>query len=475
MVKEKKRVGKKKPSFFIFLLLFLIGSSIALLISAIYLIYQFENSSKDKVYPGVRIDGVAFGGKSPEEVERYFKEKSIPFTRLKFTLLFEDKIATLSGTDLNISFDEKLSSVQAYSIGRSGNFFSDIYQKWQAATSGINLPSNIKVNLEYLDETLNQLAANIDLPAYDALFQFEQGKVMAFKPSKSGRKLNVDKTKQIITSHINSLVKQVNDPPQEIVIELPVDTLIPKVTTENSNSYGIKELLGTGTSKFAGSITGRIHNIELAASRIHGRLIPPGSTFSFNDTLGDVSAATGFQPAYIIKEGRTVLGDGGGVCQVSTTLFRAALKSGLPIVERYPHAYRVSYYEQDSSPGIDATVFSPTHDLKFKNDTSSHILIQAKPDMPNYNLAFEIYGTKDGRIVEMTKPVILSQTPPPPDLFQDDPTLSKGVVKQVDWKAWGAKVTFDYQVVRNGEILTKTTFFSNFKPWQAVFLKGTKE
>jgi vancomycin resistance protein YoaR len=124
---------------------------------------------------------------------------------------------------------------------------------------------------------------------------------------------------------------------------------------------------------------------------------------------------------------------------------------------------------------MDATVFSPTHDLKFKNDTANYILIQAKTDIPNYTLVFEIYGTKDDRTVEITKPVILSQSPPPPDLYQDDPTLPKGTIKQVDWKAWGAKVTFNYKVTRNGENITEETFFSNFKPWQAVFLKGTKE
>lgn len=423
----------------------------------------------------MKIDGLSFGGKSPAEVESYFAQKSKPFSQLRLTFIFEDKIATLSGEELKIAFDGKLLAVQAYSIGRSGYIFSDVYQKWRAATTGINLPSVIKMNNNLLDEMLNRLGSSIDIAAKDALFQFESGKVTLFRTSESGRMLNEKQTKQLVYSYILALSREEPISPQEIVITLPVETVSPRITTEDSNKFGIRQLLGVGSSKFVGSIAGRVHNIELAASRINGHLVPPGVIFSFNDTLGDVSTATGFQPAYIIKEGRTVLGDGGGVCQVSTTLFRAVLNSGLSIVERHFHSYRVSYYEQDSPPGLDATVFAPSYDLKFKNDTLNYILIQAKTDKQNYSLTFEIYGTNDGRKVDLTKPVILSQTPPPPDLYQDDPTLPKGVVKQVDWKAWGAKVSFDYKVTRNDEVTAQQSFFSNFQPWQAVFLRGTRE
>jgi vancomycin resistance protein YoaR len=472
MVKEKKQKKIKRPLLLTIFAFFLIGSLLGLLVLIATGVFYFEKKYQEKVYPGVRIDGLSFGGKTEKEVELYFEEKSKPLSQLSINLTFEDKIATLSGSDLSVSFDGKLLGIQAYSIGRSKHFFSNIYQKWQAVTSGINLPKVLRMNNDIIDETLNNLAIDIDISPQDALFQFENGKVTLFKLSKPGRRLDQNEMKQLIKSYISALGNQDYINPQPVTFPLSVKTLLPQISTENSNNLGIKELIGRGTSKFVGSIAGRIHNIDLAASKLNGHLIPPGAIFSFNDTLGDVSAATGFQPAYIIKEGRTVLGDGGGVCQVSTTLFRAALYSGLPIVERHAHAYRVSYYEQDSGPGLDATVFAPTHDLKFKNDTPSHILIQAKTDLPNYTLAFELYGTSDERQAEITKPVILSQTPPPDDLYQDDPTLPKGVVKQVDWKAWGAKVNFDYKVIRNGEIIYQQSFFSNFKPWQAVYLRG---
>lgn len=474
MVKKKaiKNQSKSWLKVVVILIILLFTGSITVIIISFY---RFEKEYKGKIYPGVRIDNILFDGKTSSEVENFFVEKSKPFSKIAVMIAFENKLATISGQALNISYDAKLSSVQAYSIGRSGNTLSDIYLKWRAMTDGINLTSVFRINMEIIDETLTSLASSIDISSQDALFQFDKGKVTSFRLSKTGRKLDKEQTKQLILSYITKLAdneSQLNGIISVIPIVYPVN---PAITTENSNSLGIKELLAVGTSKFAGSIASRIHNIELATSRINGRLIPPNSIFSFNDALGDVSAATGFQPAYIIKDGRTVLGDGGGVCQVSTTLFRAILNAGLSIVERYPHSYRVSYYEQGFPPGLDATVFAPSYDLKFKNDTKNHILIQAIFDRKNYTLAFEFYGTSDGRQAEITKPVILSQIAPPEDLYQDDPTLPRGVVKQVDWRAWGAKVVFNYKVKRDNETITDDTFTSKYQPWQAVFLKGTRE
>jgi vancomycin resistance protein YoaR len=149
------------------------------------------------------------------------------------------------------------------------------------------------------------------------------------------------------------------------------------------------------------------------------------------------------------------------------------LDSGLPIIERNPHSYRVSYYEQDSGPGIDATVYSPYVDLKFKNNTPNHLLIQTDINTSSYFLSFEIYGTPDGRKVTMTDPVILSSTPPPEDKYVDDPSLPQGEIEQIEHKAWGAKVSFDYKVIKDNFVIYEKTFYSNYRPWQAVYLRGT--
>ena len=324
-------------------------------------------------------------------------------------------------------------------------------------------------NQDEIKSWASELSLIINRDPQNASFRFSEGKVAEFKPAKEGKKLEEDQTVDLIVKDLEKLEEnQIQD-----AINLPITTSQPIIKTADVNSLGIKELVGRGVSSFRGSISSRIHNINLASSRLNGLLIPPEEVFSFNQALGDVSRSTGYQEAYIIKDGRTVLGDGGGVCQVSTTLFRAALDTGLPIVERKAHAYRVSYYEQGSSVGLDATVFSPTADLKIKNDTPAYLLIQTYFDQKNYRLTFEIYGASDGRSVSISKSRMWDQSPPPPDLYQDDPTLPTGQIKQIDWKSWGAKASFDYRVNRFGEVLQNRTFYSNYRPWQAIYLRGT--
>lgn len=319
-------------------------------------------------------------------------------------------------------------------------------------------------------ETVESLAEGINRKPQNATFKFEEGVVKEFRAAKDGWTVEEEK---LIERIVDSWKKILED--EEVVIEVPLEKSKPEVTTAEVNDLGIEELIGKGDSTFYHSIANRIHNIGLAARRVSGTLVKPGEVFSLIETLGEVSSATGYRSAWVISNGRTELGDGGGVCQVSTTLFRAALNTGLPIMERHPHSYRVAYYEQDSPPGIDATVFAPRVDLKFKNNTPGHILIQAVVDESNRYLAFEIYGTDDGRRVTISEPRVWGQTPPPPPLYEDDPTLPEGQIRQIDWAAWGAKTSFDYKVSKNGEVLTEETFYSNYQPWQAVYLRGTKK
>jgi len=294
--------------------------------------------------------------------------------------------------------------------------------------------------------------------------------VREFAPAKDGVKVKEELLKEMIVGNLRTLETSEE---KILNIDVPFEATSPEIKTGDVNDMGIKELIGRGSSRFRGSISSRIYNLTLAASRFNGILIEPGEVFSFNQVLGEVSAETGYKQAYIIKDGRTELDDGGGVCQVSTTFFRAVLDTGLPVIERRAHAYRVGYYEQDSLVGFDATVYEPTTDFKFKNNTPGHLLIQTYSNTSTASLVFEIYGTSDNRTVVTTKPVITNVTPPPEDLYVDDPSLPEGTIKQIDWKAWGAKVWFDYEVTRDGETIYEKTFYSNYKPWQTIYLRGT--
>ena len=316
-----------------------------------------------------------------------------------------------------------------------------------------------------------QLALGVNRPAENAYLHFVRpGKVEEFKPAKSGYEVkNAELTRLVIDA-----LGRLEGGSLAEVVNLPVLTTEPEVKTGEANGLGIKELIGRGESWFSGSITNRIYNLRKSAEELNGVLVAPGEIFSFNKAVGEVSAATGYRQAYIIKEGKTILGDGGGVCQVSSTLFRAVLAAGLPIPERTAHAYRVHYYEEKYQVGFDATVFQPSPDFKFTNDTPAYILIQTEFDEKSKHLVFNLYGTSDGRKVETSKSRVWDQTPPPPDLYQDDPTLPVGKVAQTEHAAWGAKVAFDWKVTRGEEVLQERTFYSVYRPWQAVYLRGTK-
>ena len=338
-----------------------------------------------------------------------------------------------------------------------------------ARPGGSSKRLTVKLDETKVEELTREIAKSIDQPTANATLDFDGSRVTNFKPAQNGLVLDQVKTKEILLENI--LAK---DTGVRVSVELPVSITNAKIANLEINKLGIVELLGSGVSYFAGSIPNRVFNIGLGASLITGSIVKPGEVFSFNQLVGPVSPEQGFKQAYVIKKDRTVLDDGGGICQVSTTTFRAALNAGLPIVKRTAHAYRVSYYEQRGfKPGFDATIFSPSVDLQFKNDTSHHILVQARVDKANAKIEVDIYGTGDGRQVEISDSVVSNVKPAPEPLYQDDPSLPKGTTKQVDFKAVGANVVFNRKVYKGDKVIIEDTFRSNFRPWQAVYLVGT--
>ncbi len=452
---------------------FLTGATLALMLIFSFGLFAYEKIYENKIYPGVYLNNIDFGGKTKEEVIDFFTYKNSLIDKTNFVLTSDYGIATISAKQINFGYDANLSAEQAYSIARSKNKLSNLSLILQAYIKGVYLPTTHIYDQAKFEEIIKPISEKIEKKPVDAVFKFGNNRVSTFTPSSSGQTVDVEG----LNNKINSLALNIisSTKPQVIIIPIPIKIIEPKITTDKVNNLGIKELIGEGHSLFYHSIPSRIYNINLAQGRINGVLVAPGEVFSFDKTLGDVSAFTGYKQAYIIQNGKTLLGDGGGVCQVSTTFFRALLDAGLPITERNAHAYRVGYYEEDSPPGIDATIYVPTVDLKFKNDTGNYILIQSEVDLNNLSLSFYLYGTKDGRKVTMTKPVVTNQKPPPEPLYQDDPTLPKGEVKQTDFAAWGANVYFTRTVTKDNKEIINDKFTSIYRPWQAIFLRGTKE
>lgn len=251
----------------------------------------------------------------------------------------------------------------------------------------------------------------------------------------------------------------------QISFRLPARYTPPSPSLKELHALGIREHLATGETDFKGSSRERTHNLLLASSKLDGLLIPKG-TFSFNQALGPVTEEEGYLEAFVIVGDRTEQGVGGGVCQVSTTLFRAFFFAGLLVLERHPHSYQVAYYKPT---GLDAAVIQPYKDLKVVNDTPGHILVQRS--VVGTRLRFYLFGTKD-REVRWEGPFISDKKPPLPPKEIPDPSLPPGVRKQVDFAAEGARVEVRRTVrYRDGRVL-ENKVVSVYRPWGAVYLVG---
>ena len=329
----------------------------------------------------------------------------------------------------------------------------------------------VLLNPRGLKDLLTPVKEQVDRLPADAKFIFndETGQLDVMEDSRVGRALDIDASIKSINEAIGR---------GEHTVALVVNEAQPRVAaTATGQELGITQLIWAETSYFYGSSAERKQNIQAAAKQFHGILVAPGETFSMGEHLGDVSLDNGFAEALIIYGGRTIKGVGGGVCQVSTTLFRAVFNAGFPIVERTPHAYRVSYYEQSPSGGIDsrlagldATVYFPLVDFKFTNDSPHWILMETY--MGGDSLTWKFYSTSDGRSVtyDTTGPTNVVSAPSP--MFEENPELGKNEIKQVDWAANGADVSVNRTVWKNGAIYFQDTVSTHYEPWQAICQYG---
>ena len=332
----------------------------------------------------------------------------------------------------------------------------------------------IVINPEKIKTDLEEVADKIDKEPVDAKLKMSEGRATVFVSSQNGYKLNQEKTLEMIESALYERMKvagiaspEENSSASE-TLDLPIEVKKPTVSNETINNLGIKEQIGVATTSFKKSPPNRITNIKVGTSIFNGYLIKPGEEFSTLKALGDISAERGFLPELVIKEDSTKPEIGGGLCQVSTTLFRAALNSGLPITARTNHKYRVSYYEPPV--GMDATIYDPSPDLKFKNDTPGYILIQAYTS--GTDITFEFYGTKDGRQVTISTPVMYDVTSPGDPVYKEDASLAPGEKKQIEKAHNGAKAFFKYKVTKDGQTIFEKTFNSKYVAWRAVYLVG---
>jgi len=334
---------------------------------------------------------------------------------------------------------------------------------------------DVKANTDPLKAYLTSLAPQLAIDPVNARFMFNEStnQLDILKGSTDGRTLNVDVTLEAVKQ---ALFRRDNRR-----VALKFDAQPAKVNSKSTaKDLGITEEIAEATTFFYGSTPERRVNISVAASKFQGVIIEPGQTFSFNDTLGDVSPEQGYQSGLVIVGNRTIAGVGGGVCQVSSTVFQAAFFAGFPFKERYAHGYRVGYYESSAAlaggtrytgaVGLDATVYGPIVDLKFVNDTPYYLLIESIFRDADRSLTIKFFSTDTGRVVTKDGPYLSNVVPHGATKYTENADLAPGQSRQVDYAVDGVDVHVYRTIRQNGQIVVNhEDFFSHYLPWSAVF------
>lgn len=337
----------------------------------------------------------------------------------------------------------------------------------------VQQPDGRVENVVHVDENaarnwLAQFGSQIKREPVNARYYFNDDtrELVLVAPHVNGRELDVEATLQRFISQIEN---------GNHAVPIILKEIVPVAHSgATAADLGITELISESTTWFYGSSDARKHNIARAAANFYGVVVAPGEEFSFNRYLGSISEADGYEVGLIIVGGRTLRGVGGGVCQVSTTLYQSAFWAGFPIVERWEHGYMVGYYNDGEGPGMDATVYSPIVDLRFINNTPYHLLIENYYNTEFESLTFKFYSTSMGRTVEKREPVFENIQPPPAeDVWEYDEELAPGTVEQYDYATEGARVIVDRLVYNaDGQLIEERSFVSNYIPWPNVYRYG---
>ncbi|MDX1413655.1 MAG: VanW family protein [Candidatus Promineifilaceae bacterium] len=335
-------------------------------------------------------------------------------------------------------------------------------------TSDSTLEQNVRVDENAVRHWLRQYENQLYRNPVNARFYFDDDtrELVLVAPHINGRALDLDATVAQLLSQVSSSNRSV-----PLIMQVIEPTVHSGAT---ASDLGITELITATTTWFYGSSDARKHNIARSAANFFGIVVAPGEEFSFNNYLGSVSEDDGYEEGFIIVGGRTINGIGGGVCQVSTTLYQSAFLAGFPITERWEHGYMVGYYNDGEGPGMDATVFSPIVDMKFINNTPYHLLIENYYNEVNEALTFKMYSTGMGREVVKTEPVFENVIPAPEDdVWEYDPDLPEGTVEQIDSAVEGADVIIQRTVLNaEGEAILDEFVTSHYIPYPNVYRYG---
>ncbi|MDO5715776.1 MAG: VanW family protein [Tissierellia bacterium] len=420
-----------------------IGGTILVFLLIISVIYFFKESKQDYIYHGVRVDNIDISGMTKKEAARHIaKEKGKEEPKIIFLEKKdssgespeENKEYIIPFQDLGYSMDIDQSLREAYQFGRQGN---RIRQYWDISTARI-YHRNFKIKDHFddkkIDHVIRYLADQVYIPPKDAYITVNQDNEMVLYPEEIGQYLDLTETKEMLKDNIVP----------EKVFELPIYTK----EAEIKSAYfdGIDKLIGEYTTDFSSSEKNRKSNIAIGAKFFNNILLKPGDILSFNKTVGEISEANGFKNAGVILNGEFDRGLGGGICQVSTTMYNAVIRADLEVVERYNHSRPIAYVPL----GTDAAVVMDYKDLRFKNNTNHPIYIKTETD--DREVTFKIFGNSKDRDYEVNIDPKLLGVVQPKVRTKYTTSMMKGEQKVEKSGAKGYSYRTYKEIIKDGEV-----------------------
>ncbi len=452
---------------------------------------------------GVKAGGISLGGKTLEEAKTLLSQSDLKKREFVLKDTVSGKQTTVSASSISLSYDIDKMADEAYKIGRGKGFISDAASLLKLQFSSIDVPESYTYDEEALKKALYDFGASVNGELENYKLEFGDG-VVTVKRGQSGQSKDVSDLQKVFLAAVKngetevSLTLQVKNPPDPDVESIyneiytaPQDatytiadgkmtvtpgkpgvsidktevangleaiksggsatfkivTVNPTVTEETINAELFGAVLGTFATSYSTSSQNRSSNVELAASKINGTVLMPGEEFSYNKTVGERTAANGFKSAPVFENGETVQGMGGGVCQVSSTLYSAVLYAGLPVLERQNHSLVVSYVPK----GQDATVAYGSIDFRFKNDTKGPIKISAKT--AGKRIEISIWGAKPEKEKKVEIVSSVTGTIAPTTQETVDPSLAAGTKKVVSAGKTGYVVATVRKIYENGVLV----------------------
>ncbi len=393
-----------------------------------------------------------------ETLELKLIERSAVISAAQAETLIPQVITAVEGAPYELVFDPEYGADLSYPISAADITLWLLPEVDEAGNPVLSLDT------QGMKAFLDRIHADIDISPRDAKFVVEGDRVVEFEESRDGFIINDD---TLLSDLINAFGST------DTSVEIATERTAPAIPTGSANDFGITEVLGVGFSSFAGSPSNRRANIRHGVEKLNGILIPPGETLSLLERLRPFTVADGYLPELVIKGDEIIPEIGGGLCQIGTTTFRAAMNSGLDIAERRNHSLVVSYYNDPSNgkPGTDATIYDPAPDLKIKNDTAHHVMLVTEMDAARSELHFTFWGTSDGRQGSYTPPEVLSWTGYGATINKETTSLAPGV-KQCQSPHPGATTSFDYNILLPDGTTRTRTFVSTYRSLPTICLVG---